>query len=161
MDSDEVLTDDSKLTLTRYYHVSVISDGETHNLLLQEGDVQSALNAASVTLGKEDSADAKLDAPLTEGMEIHISRVTYEEETQTETVDYAVKEVDSSSLYVGETKVQTEGVEGERTIVYRNKLVNGNVVDTEEISNEITKEPVDKVVLVGPKNVLLDSKYFF
>ena len=82
----------------------MISDGETHNLLLQEGDVQSALNAASVTLGKEDSADAKLDAPLTEGMEIHISRVTYEEETQTETVDYAVKEVDSSSLYVAKPK---------------------------------------------------------
>lgn len=151
MNSDEVLTENSEISLTRYYHVNVISDGETHKLLLQEGDVQSALDAASVTLGKEDSADAKLDAPLTEGMEIHISRVTYEEETQTESVDYAVKEVDSSSLYVGETKVQTKGVEGERTIVYRNKLVNGNVVDTEEISNEITKEPVDKVVLVGTK----------
>lgn len=151
MNSDEALTEDSEISLTRYYHVNVISDGETHKLLLQEGDVQSALDAASVTLGKEDSADAKLDAPLTEGMEIHISRVTYEEETKTESVDYAVKEVDSSSLYVGETKVQTKGVEGERTIVYRNKLVNGNVVDTEEISNEITKEPVDKVVLVGTK----------
>ena len=82
---------------------------------------------------------------------VTVSRVTYEETQETEAVAYSTKEEKTDSLYEGETKVKTEGVEGERTIVYRNKMVNGKVVETEEISNEVTTEPVDKVVLVGTK----------
>ena len=111
----------------------------------------SALKAASIELGEEDLVDTDLTGSVSEGQEITVSRVTYEEETKTEAVDYTTKEVKSDSLYTGETKVQTEGVEGERTIVYRNKLIDGKVVETEEISNEVTREPVEKVVLVGTK----------
>ena len=151
LDSDTVLKKDTEVSVTRYYDVTVTADGKEQKLLLKEGDVQSALDAASIKLGKEDMANFPLDEALTENMQIKIARVTYEEETETETIDYTVKEVESDSLYVGETKVQTKGVEGERTIIYRNKLVDGKVVETEEISNEVTKEPVDKVVLVGTK----------
>lgn len=151
LDADKALEKDAEVTITRYYHVSVTADGKTQELLVKEGDVQSALDAASITLGKEDMADVKLDTALSEGLAIKVARVTYEEETKKESVDYAVKQVKTDSLYEGETKVQTKGVEGERTIVYRNKLVDGKVVETEEISNEVTKKPVDKVELVGTK----------
>lgn len=150
--ADTVLTEDAQLSITRYYHVNVTADEETKTVLVPEGDVSSALRAASITLGEEDFADTELDQALSEGMEIHVSRVTYEEKTKTETVDYTVKKVESDDLYKGETKVQTKGVEGERTITYRNKLIDGEVVETTEISNEITKEPVQQVELVGTKS---------
>ena len=151
LDSDTILKKDTEVSVTRYYHITVTADGKEQSFLLREGDVQSALDAASIQLGEEDMANFPLDEALTENMQIKVARVAYEEETKTETVDYTVKEVESDSLYVGETKVQTKGVEGERTIVYRNKLVDGKVVESEEISNEVTKEPVEKVVLVGTK----------
>lgn len=151
VDADTVLREDAEVSITRYYHVTLAHDGEEQTLLVKEGDVASALEAANLTLGKEDYTDAPLDQALTEGLVVTVSRVTYEETQETEAVAYSTKEEKTDSLYEGETKVKTEGVEGERTIVYRNKMVNGKVVETEEISNEVTTEPVDKVVLVGTK----------
>ena len=150
-DADTVLTQDTQLSITRYYHVNVTADGNTQTVLVEEGDVSSALAAASVTLGEEDFTDVALEESLSEGMEVKVSRVTYEEESKTEVVDYTVKQVETEDLYKGETKVQTQGVEGERTITYRNKLIDGEVVETTEISNEITKEPVQQVELIGTK----------
>ena len=40
------------------------------------------------------------------------------------------------------------------TIVAREKLVNGQVVSSEEISSTVTKEPVSEVVLVGTREVV-------
>lgn len=151
VDADTILREDAEVSITRYYHVTLAHDGEEQTLLVKEGDVASALEAANLTLGKEDYTDAPLDQALTEGLVVTVSRVTYEETQETEAVAYSTKEEKTDSLYEGETKVKTEGVEGERTIVYRNKMVNGKVVETEEISNEVTTEPVDKVVLVGTK----------
>lgn len=150
-DPNTVLTQDTQLSITRYYHVNVTVDGNTQTVLVKEGDVSTALAAASVTLGEEDFADVALDESLSEGMDVKVSRVTYEEESKTEAVDYTVKQVETEDLYKGETKVQTQGVEGERTITYRNKLIDGEVVETTEISNEITKEPVQQVELIGTK----------
>ena len=151
VDADTVLREDAEVSITRYYHVTLAHDGEEQTLLVKEGDVASALEAANLTLGEEDYTDAPLDQALTEGLVVTVSRVTYEETQETEAVAYSTKEEKTDSLYEGETKVKTEGVKGERTIVYRNKMVNGKVVETEEISNEVTTEPVDKVVLVGTK----------
>lgn len=151
VDADTVLREDAEVSITRYYHVTLAHDGEEQTLLVKEGDVASALEAANLTLGEEDYTDAPLDQALTEGLVVTVSRVTYEETQETEAVAYSTKEEKTDSLYEGETKVKTEGVEGERTIMYRNKMVNGKVVETEEISNEVTTEPVDKVVLVGTK----------
>ena len=151
VDADTILREDAEVSITRYYHVTLAHDGEEQTLLVKEGDVASALEAANLTLGKEDYTDVPLDQALTEGLVVTVSRVTYEETQETEAVAYSTKEEKTDSLYEGETKVKTEGVEGERTIVYRNKMVNGKVVETEEISNEVTTEPVDKVVLVGTK----------
>ena len=151
VDADTILREDAEVSITRYYHVTLAHDGKEQTLLVKEGDVASALEAANLTLGKEDYTDVPLDQALTEGLVVTVSRVTYEETKETEAVAYSTKEEKTDSLYEGETKVKTEGVEGERTIVYRNKMVNGKVVETEEISNEVTTEPVDKVVLVGTK----------
>ena len=151
VDADTILREDAEVSITRYYHVTLAHDGDEQTLLVKEGDVASALEAANLTLGKEDYTDVPLDQALTEGLVVTVSRVTYEETQETEAVAYSTKEDKTDSLYEGETKVKTEGVEGERTIVYRNKMVNGKVVETEEISNEVTTEPVDKVVLVGTK----------
>ena len=64
---------------------------------------------------------------------------------------YGTVTQEDNTLYQGEKKVATPGQAGERTIVNREKLVNGEVTETETISDERTKEPVDEVVLVGTK----------
>jgi uncharacterized protein YabE (DUF348 family)/3D (Asp-Asp-Asp) domain-containing protein len=151
-DKDQAVTGDTSVSITRYYHVAVTADGETDSLLVKEGDVASALSEASVKLGDDDLVNEELDAALTEGMEIKVSRVTYKEVSKEEKIAFTTKKENSDSLYKGETKVKTKGEEGSRTIVTRQKLVDGKVVETEEVSNTITKQPVAQVELVGTKS---------
>ena len=79
MDENTVLKKDAELSITRYYYVNVTADGESHRLLVKEGDVASALKAASIELGEEDLVDTDLTGSVSEGQEITVSRVTYEE----------------------------------------------------------------------------------
>ena len=63
-----------------------------------------------------------------------------------ETISFETINKTDNTMYEGETKVVQEGQEGERTITYENK-------DGEKklISDEVTKKPVDKVVVTGNK----------
>lgn len=148
---DTVLQDGDRISVVRRYTVAITADGKTSQYLVNEGTVQNALGQAGVQIGADDLVLQPLEDTVTPDMEIQVQRVSYRDVTTTESVDYETVIKSDSSMYVGETKVETEGQEGERTIVTREKLVDGKVVETEEISNEITKEPVDKVVLEGTK----------
>lgn len=74
-----------------------------------------------------------------------------EEITYTREIDYDTKYIKSSKLYIGETKVKTEGEKGEKTITAVVTKENGETVDKDIISSEVTKEPVKAVVYKGTK----------
>ncbi len=74
-----------------------------------------------------------------------------EEITYTREIDYDTKYIKSSKLYIGETKVKTEGKKGEKTITAVVTKENGETVDKDIISSEVTKEPVKAVVYKGTK----------
>ena len=113
------------------------------------GTVEEALAYLNIELGKNDDIDVKIDSPVEDGMKITITEVKYKKVTRTKTIDYKVIYKDTDKLYSGESEVETEGSEGERTIVKKIKYVNGEKVSEEEISNEVTVKAVDKVVLNG------------
>ena len=52
-------------------------------------------------------------------------------------------------LEKGEKKTQTEGVEGEQIVTYNVTTTNGVETAKEQAAVQVTKEPVNKVVLVG------------
>nr|WP_278259876.1 G5 domain-containing protein [Nocardioides convexus] len=70
-----------------------------------------------------------------------------------ETVPAPVKKVEDDSMYDGETKVVTEGVDGKRNVVYRVIVRNGDVVRRVVISQDVTQAPRTEVVHVGTKTV--------
>lgn len=70
-----------------------------------------------------------------------------------ETIDYKTIKKESSSHYVGETIVTTEGKKGKARITARLTKENGKTVSREDIDREVIKEPVDKVVVKGTKKV--------
>ena len=74
-----------------------------------------------------------------------------EEITYTKEIDYDTKYIKSSKLYIGETKVKTEGEKGEKTITAVVTKENGETVDKDILSSEVTKEPVKAVVYKGTK----------
>ncbi|MGG4179292.1 G5 domain-containing protein [Virgibacillus pantothenticus] len=73
------------------------------------------------------------------------------EEQKTEEIPYETKEKEDPTLDKGEKVVKQEGVAGEKTITYNVTYVNGEEVDREIASEEITVEPVDEIILIGTK----------
>lgn len=131
--------------------VEIQADGLSTLLYMTEGTVKDALKQAEVSVGKLDTISHKKSASLKDGMVIKVDRVAYDEYTVTKSVDYEVEYKYTGALRPGQSRVQTYGQEGERTITYRKIIVNGEVVDTEKVSDKITKKPVNQVVMKGTK----------
>ena len=68
---------------------------------------------------------------------------------ETEDIPFAEKTVEDPSLPEDTREVRTEGVVGERESVYRVTYVDGVETGRELVSEEVTKKPVDQVVVVG------------
>ena len=61
------------------------------------------------------------------------------------------------NMPAGESKVTTEGVPGEKTVTIKRDIVNSKPGDP-QITEEITKEPVDEVITVGTKQATATDK---
>ncbi|MDB5178016.1 MAG: hypothetical protein JWO61_399 [Candidatus Saccharibacteria bacterium] len=70
-------------------------------------------------------------------------------ETKTEAVVFESIEQNDATVSLGEKRVSTEGVNGERTITYEVTYVDGKETSRKETKNEVTKAPVNKLTLVG------------
>ncbi len=142
-------TSENEIRITNWCSIVVNLRGKELKKDVPTGTVADALAYLNIELSKNDKLDVKKDTKLTDGMKIVINEVVYKNVTKTETVDYKTINKDTSTLYKGETMVDTYGVEGERTIIVKQKYVNGKKVSEEETSNKITTEPVDEVILNG------------
>ena len=80
-----------------------------------------------------------------------ISVAYVQRETYTETIDYKTRTIEDDSQYTDYSYVKQKGVEGVRTIVDDVSYVQGQEIGRTNVSTEVTKEPVEKIVVVGTK----------
>ncbi len=66
-------------------------------------------------------------------------------------IPYETTKVESDDLYVGETKVQTPGVEGLHEVEVIKTYYNGDLVERTEKELQLVDEPITEVMLVGTK----------
>ncbi|HFI0375156.1 TPA: G5 domain-containing protein, partial [Streptococcus suis] len=71
--------------------------------------------------------------------------------SKTEDIPFETHEIENASLAEGEIRVAQEGANGVRTITIQQTIVDGQVLKEEEISSEITKAAIPKVVEIGTK----------
>jgi hypothetical protein len=74
---------------------------------------------------------------------------TTREEVVTEAVAFTETTVDDPALPQGQTQVRTPGQNGEKTLTYVVRLVDGEEVSRELVSDVVTTEPVAQVIAVG------------
>ncbi|MGN0172405.1 MAG: G5 domain-containing protein [Acutalibacteraceae bacterium] len=138
-----------EINVERAFDISVSVDGVKRVISMTEGTVADALKKAGVRLSKDDITSMPLDTVLTESAELTVDRVTYAERQELAAIPYSSASYESADLNKGETRVQTAGVNGEVTKTYRDRLVNGKVVESVQINETVSKEPVNEVVIVG------------
>lgn len=68
-----------------------------------------------------------------------------------EKIDYETVKKKDSDLYEGDVEVDQKGKKGLSELTEKTISMNGEVVETENLKNEVKEEPVDKIVRVGTK----------
>lgn len=129
----------------------MLKDGgkESTDYLVKRTTVKNALNDLNFVLGEEDTVNMGLDEMISEGSQIEITRVTYEEERVAESIPFKTNYRDSEDKNLIGTRVVSEGEKGIKEVIYKKKLINGKEVEKVVVGSEVTKEPVAAVVEQG------------
>lgn len=162
------ITEGQKLAIDIYQESDAYHDGNKEAVkrfvvdtvtpvTINDGDetvVVGQFDGSTITFNSaiENYEDVQLTVHL--GTVVEPSYLHYyvtKEETRTEVVPYAteIRYVYDPKLPEGEEEVLIEGVDGERTIVENVTYYLGEEAEREEISNEVTTEPVQEIIAVG------------
>ena len=92
-----------------------------------------------------------------------VAKEVEKEFTETQPIPFKTVKQDDATLDKGVEKEKTAGVEGVKTITYKAKFKeNKEVANTRtKVKEEVTKQPVNKVVLVGTKPVVMEVEKEF
>lgn len=145
------------IKIFRAFDMKVVDGGVQKEISAINGTVSEALENAGIELpDSDDIINVALTDEVKENMSVTIDRVEYVKDTVTKTIAYKTVTKNDSTLDSGKTKVSVEGKNGSKEVTTTKKLVNGTVVDT-KVTENIVKQPTDKVVLKGTKKASASS----
>ena len=144
-----VVTNNMEVVILNSYDLIINVDGETRQVKSTAKTVRDLLAEQSIVLDEDDETNPSIDTELSHNLTIDVLRVEYVTREAVEKVAFAKKTVKSSSMAKGTSKITTKGVDGTKTVVYKDKVVNGEVAETSFVSETVTKNPVTQITTVG------------
>lgn len=148
---DELLFDGMCIKVSRIRNISITADGQTVKHSLSAKSVAEALEKANISYDGDDIISPRLTSKISEGMEIVLKRIEISEELQTEEIAFETIVEETDSLYIGESRVTSGGVKGEKQVSYKITLTDKVETAREAIKEEIIKEPVAETKQLGTK----------
>ncbi|WP_195953286.1 D-alanyl-D-alanine carboxypeptidase family protein [Clostridium saudiense] len=124
-------------------------DGKVIESKTKEDNVGQAIEEANIELDVNDKLNYDIDDKIKNNQVIVINRVETKENEVIEKIAFNEIVVDDYKTKVGETRIISEGVEGEKKITYTITYEDGNEISRVITSEEIIVEPTDKVVAQG------------
>lgn len=149
--------------------VAVVADGATRVVEDHSASVDEVLQGLKVKLDEDDrvsiapvaslaqdkaiaAKDAKSAKESGADVAIQVERVASKKVTKKTDLDFDTRTVKDDDRYVDEGDlVRSEGEQGVRTRVVLLRTVDGEVVYRKELSDKVTKKPVDRVIVEGTK----------
>lgn len=132
-----------------HYAVYVTADSGVTTVMVHNGDtVAEALKKADIILGEHDIVNYGGEETVEKNMNINVDRVEYIDVSKSVPLRHETVYVESSLYPMGTEKVNVEGRHGCSVTTYREKLVNGVVVES-KISAVDTYEPITEIITVG------------
>ncbi|MDP4121005.1 MAG: ubiquitin-like domain-containing protein [Bacillota bacterium] len=147
-DVNASLANDMQITVSGIITMNLKLDGVTMAVSVPSGTVQDALDYLGVKIYSGDVTSVPFTASTSNGMNLTITRANIDNTSKVKTVPYKIIKQKTSALYVGTTKVQANGQNGQQEVVCSNKAVNGKKAT---VSTNVIIKPVNKVILVGTK----------
>lgn len=146
------LTEDFIRTGTREKREYVIVQGDTISGIAEKSNLtQDEIYAANPQL--KEQRYLQIDQVLNLVVPVPIINVVSSEQIEyTENVAFNVLEENNAGMYKGEKSVKRSGEQGVTAFVATVEKVNGIVQSQTIVSEEVVKEPVDKILFVGTKD---------
>ncbi len=162
---DVVTASPSEIEIDRAFHVTVAVDGGDSTVLcVTQGTVADALKSAKINTVTHTLTEYKPEDTLTANMVIAVKPLESTTRTETEVIAHETVLTTSDALPAGSRSTQQEGIVGEKTIVYRDYFKDGKLIETEIVSETVTREPVTELATVGagalsnpPETLTLDA----
>ncbi len=151
IDENTLLTENMKINILRGYAVELIVGGVSTRVDFASGTVRDLLLDANITLGEYDVVKPGLSKKVKRGDTVVVKRVTYETREEEEPIPYGTQTKQSSVLKAGEKRIARHGRDGSMTITYKDKVVDGEVVSSEKIEEQVHSKAVDEVVVEGTR----------
>lgn len=143
---------DITITINRAVSVTLVVGTERKNILINPcAKVSDVLRECEVELGSDDIISVDKSDDVYNGMEIVTNRVSYSSREESEEIDFGHEVENTDELYEGQTQLKVAGEKGEIKKGYVDKFVDGELVETRETYNNVTKAPVNEIVLNGTK----------
>jgi len=155
---DELLKNDLRITVRRAMEVTVSADGIEHKVYSLGGKVEDALTKAGIELSEFDELNLNLETLLTPGMNIIVSRITKETLIDKEAIPYQVIVRNDNTQVQGQRRVVQNGEQGELQKEYKIVYRDGIEISREFKGENITRNPVDHVVMAGTLGNKLTSR---
>lgn len=150
-DLNAVLVPNMQIIVSKMIPINISVDGRNEAVSVPESSVLDALNFLNITLSLDDSVNEPLDKLVEDGMNIIVNRVEFKEITEKEAIPFSTEIKNSDSLARGDSKIEINGSNGEKEVTKRVKYVDGNPVQTDVLSENVLKNPVNQVKIVGTK----------
>ncbi len=149
--ADEKLTSGMVIEVYGVYNITVKYDGKTVTNRISAATVKEAVKLSGVKLGVYDYTEPALSEAVKGDMSVTVFRVSVKERTAEEAIPYETSYTYTDELFKDHTHTLVEGVDGKKSVVYRDLIVEGELVSSEVISEEVISEPSEAVVEVGTK----------
>ncbi|MFB3879912.1 MAG: 3D domain-containing protein [Armatimonadota bacterium] len=135
-----------------FHQVSVLADGNTVGLSTSASTVRALLAQLGLELGPLDRTNAPLNAPLADGMEIRISRVSRRQIVEELVIPAKTVVLAEPDLPVGFTKILTHGNDGLVRRLWRVWEKDGEETSRGVVREEVLAQAKDTVVLRGAQD---------
>ncbi|MBG9977213.1 G5 domain-containing protein [Ruoffia tabacinasalis] len=132
-----------------------LAQGEEREVQAGKNGVRTIKYEVTYVNGEESSrkevSSSVTTQPVNRIVEVGTQVTETKTETKTELVEFETVYRPNPNLPKGEEKLVQAGVDGTRTIKYEVTYVNDKVTSRKEVSNTVTKAPVNRIVEVGTK----------
>lgn len=139
----------ARITIDRAFDVKVTADKKTTVIPTTEGTVEDMLEKAGVELGAHDELSHESDDEVYEGMEISVTRVSYDIDVKTNEIPFSTVYVENSNMAIGTENVVTAGEKGVYATFIKSMYKNGVCSESKVISEGVYKQPVTQVIERG------------
>jgi uncharacterized protein YabE (DUF348 family) len=147
-----------QLIIDRSVEITLSVYGVLTTIRTTADDVDGLLAEQNISLLENESTQPEdIKSVITEGMLVSVNRPGIKTLAITETIPYGSETKTDPNLPIGQSEVQTVGVDGEQAVIYEIEEKNGIEIGRRQIQTIITRNPVTEVRIRGSKQATLSS----